>query len=71
MRVNAENYTQEYLAYNLGISQNTYSKIERDKIRLSVNRFLSISEILQMEPGLLLVEIKTLNTNYTEEKKRE
>ena len=47
-------YTQAEVAAKLGIRQNTYSKIERNDIRFTVDIFLMICEILGMEPDELL-----------------
>jgi transcriptional regulator with XRE-family HTH domain len=45
------NYTQEYLAVKLGISQNAYSKIELGYTKITVERLFQIAEIL--ETGLM------------------
>lgn len=42
----SKNYTQAYMADSLGISQNTYSKIETGGIKLTVDRLKKISDIL-------------------------
>jgi transcriptional regulator with XRE-family HTH domain len=42
-----KNYTQEYMAEKLDISQNTYSKIENGGIKLTVDRLKQISDILE------------------------
>ncbi len=42
-----KNYTQDYMADQLNISQNTYSKIETGGIKLTVDRLKQISEILE------------------------
>jgi transcriptional regulator with XRE-family HTH domain len=42
-----KNYTQEYMADRLNISQNTYSKLENGGIKLTVDRLKQISEILE------------------------
>ncbi|SDF07326.1 Helix-turn-helix domain-containing protein [Mucilaginibacter pineti] len=47
-------YTQEYLAAKLKISQNSYSKIELGYVKLSLDRFLKICQILDLEPSNLL-----------------
>ena len=39
-------YSQDYMAHKLGISQRTYSKVERGEIRLTFDRLLQIGEIL-------------------------
>ncbi|MCE7040862.1 helix-turn-helix domain-containing protein [Dyadobacter sp. CY312] len=42
-------YTQEYLAMKLGISQNAYSKIELAYTRITVERLIQISHILEVD----------------------
>ncbi|MGN6638721.1 MAG: helix-turn-helix domain-containing protein [Mucilaginibacter sp.] len=44
------NYTQEYLAYKLRISQNAYSKIELGHTKLTVDRLFQIAEVLEFDP---------------------
>jgi transcriptional regulator with XRE-family HTH domain len=43
------NYSQEYMAYQMGIGQNCYSKIELGYNRLTVERLLMLCEILEMD----------------------
>ena len=43
------NYTQDYLAFKLHISQNAYSKIESGLSKMTLVRLLEIAEILQMD----------------------
>jgi len=43
------NYTQEYVAYKLSISQNAFSKIELGHTRITVERLLQIADILGCE----------------------
>lgn len=50
----AKNYTQEYLAYKLEISQNAYSKIELGYTKITVERLFQIAEILEINPVELL-----------------
>jgi len=49
-----KNYTQEFLAFSLGISQVAYSRIESGKTRLTVKRLLEIAAVLEIDPILLL-----------------
>ncbi|MCD8741141.1 helix-turn-helix transcriptional regulator [Mucilaginibacter roseus] len=42
----AKNYTQEYLAAKLKISQNAYSKIELGYTKITVERLFQIADIL-------------------------
>lgn len=43
------NYTQDYLAAKLGISQNAYSKIELGYSKLTLERVFQIAIILEVE----------------------
>ena len=43
------NYTQEYLAFKLNISQNAYSKIELGYTKITVERLFQIAEILEFD----------------------
>ncbi|MBE9586093.1 helix-turn-helix transcriptional regulator [Mucilaginibacter sp. JRF] len=43
----AKNYTQEYLAAKLKISQNAYSKIELGYTKITLERLFQISDILE------------------------
>ncbi|MFD0765750.1 helix-turn-helix domain-containing protein [Mucilaginibacter lutimaris] len=54
------NYTQEYLAAKLSISQNAYSKIELGYTKITVERLFQIAEILDTD----LIEL--INTSETE-----
>ena len=48
--------TQEYMAMRLGISQNTYSKIELGKTKLTVDKLIAIADILQVNIADLMQE---------------
>ena len=48
------NYSQQYLAGKLGISQKAYSKIETNQTRLSVDSLLKIAEILETSINKIL-----------------
>ncbi|KIA92792.1 transcriptional regulator [Pedobacter kyungheensis] len=52
-------YTQDYLAAKLKISQNAYSKIELGYSKLTIDRLFQIATILEVEVSHLL----TLNHN--------
>jgi transcriptional regulator with XRE-family HTH domain len=43
------NYTQDYLAAKLQISQNAYSKIELGYSSITLSRLVKIAEILEIE----------------------
>jgi transcriptional regulator with XRE-family HTH domain len=42
------NYSQDYVARKMGISQNAYSKIENNITQLTVNHIKQISQILEV-----------------------
>lgn len=43
------NYTQEYLALKLNISQNAYSKIELGYTKITVERLFQIAAVLEYD----------------------
>lgn len=43
------NYTQEYLAAKLNISQNAYSKIELGYTKITLERLFQIADILEVD----------------------
>jgi transcriptional regulator with XRE-family HTH domain len=43
------NYTQEYLAMKLNISQNAYSKIELGYTKITLERLYQIAQILEVD----------------------
>ena len=43
------NYTQDYLAAKLEISQNAYSKIELGYSSITLSRLINIAEILEVD----------------------
>lgn len=45
------NYTQEYVAYCLGITQKAYSKIENGKSQLTVERLIQLTTIYGIRPS--------------------
>jgi transcriptional regulator with XRE-family HTH domain len=48
------NYTQEYLAAKLNISQNAYSKIELGYTKITVERLFQIAGILEVDVHQLI-----------------
>jgi len=52
------NYTQEYMAWELDISQAAYSKLERDETELTLRRIYEIAEILEISPFELMPKPK-------------
>jgi DNA-binding XRE family transcriptional regulator len=51
---NALGYTQEYMGYRMGMSQNAYSKIELGYTNITVNHLFLIAEILGCKADDLL-----------------
>jgi transcriptional regulator with XRE-family HTH domain len=49
-------YSQSYLAHKLNISQKAYSSIERGNTNLSLERFLQITDVLEIDKTFLLNE---------------
>jgi len=43
-------YSQEYMAVKLHVSQNTYSKIELGYVKLTLDRFFKICQVLEIDP---------------------
>lgn len=49
-----KNYSQEFVASKLGISQKAYSKIETGETKLSVENLIKISEVLDTSINTIL-----------------
>lgn len=45
------NYTQDYLAMRMNVSQNAYSKIELGRSKLTLARLMEICNILEVSVG--------------------
>lgn len=43
-----KNYTQDYLAQKIGVSQKAYSKLEKNEIKLTVEALMRISDALEI-----------------------
>ncbi|WP_342646740.1 helix-turn-helix transcriptional regulator [Mucilaginibacter sp. CSA2-8R] len=56
------NYTQEYLAIKLDISQNAYSKIELGYTKITLERLYQIAQILDVD----LIELIKADGNNVE-----
>jgi transcriptional regulator with XRE-family HTH domain len=57
----SKDYTQDYLAVKLAISQNAYSKIELGYTKITVERLFQIASILEVYPVDLLNPIQADN----------
>ncbi|MHA4896441.1 helix-turn-helix domain-containing protein [Pedobacter sp. PWIIR3] len=49
-----KNYSQDYIAAKLNISQNAYSKIELGYSKISLERFFQIADVLEVEESQLI-----------------
>jgi transcriptional regulator with XRE-family HTH domain len=45
-----KNFTQEYMAQQMGLSTRAYSKIESGETQLTINRLNEIAAILEVDP---------------------
>lgn len=50
----SKNWTQEFMATQLKISQNSYSRIESENVKLSTERLKEIADIFQVPAELIL-----------------
>lgn len=48
------NYSQEYMAMHLGISQEAYCRLESGQTKIELNRLQKIAEALNVEPLFLM-----------------
>ncbi|PTQ92138.1 helix-turn-helix protein [Mucilaginibacter yixingensis] len=53
-----KNYSQEYMAFMLEISQPAYSNIESGKTEITLNRIYEIAEVLEISAYLLMPKPK-------------
>jgi transcriptional regulator with XRE-family HTH domain len=61
------NYTQDYMAEKLNMSQAGYSKIERDEVDVNFEKIERISEILGITPSALVgFDEKYVFHNYSQ-----
>lgn len=66
-----KNYTQEYMAEELGITQAGYSKIEKGKTDISLTKISQIASILEITPDMLFqFDTKIFLSNLKESKKQ-
>jgi transcriptional regulator with XRE-family HTH domain len=49
-----KNYSQDYVAFKLGISQNAYSKVECGYTKITIDRLTEIGQILEVDMNDLL-----------------
>ena len=61
------NYSQEYMAFMLNISQPAYSKLERNETDISLSRIYEIAEIFKINAFVLMPKPKYgkgINTDF-------
>ncbi|MCS3871402.1 transcriptional regulator with XRE-family HTH domain [Chryseobacterium ginsenosidimutans] len=46
-----KDFTQEYMAFEMGISQKAYSDIENSKVKINLEILTKISTILEIKPS--------------------
>ncbi len=49
-----KNITQEYIAFQIGMSQQAYCKIEQDSTKMTVQHLLKIANVLNVKASILL-----------------
>ncbi|MDN4029997.1 helix-turn-helix domain-containing protein [Chryseobacterium gambrini] len=47
----SKDFTQEYMAFEMGISQKAYSDIENSKVKINLDILTRISGILEIKPS--------------------
>ncbi|MBT2620878.1 MULTISPECIES: helix-turn-helix domain-containing protein [Chryseobacterium] len=47
----SKDFTQEYMAFEMGISQKAYSDIENSKVKINLDILSKISNILEIKPS--------------------
>jgi transcriptional regulator with XRE-family HTH domain len=57
------NYSQDYLAAKLHVSQNAYSKIELGRTKVTVEKLLTIADVLDADACALISDDKELKLN--------
>jgi transcriptional regulator with XRE-family HTH domain len=64
----SKQYSQDYMANEIGISQRAYSKIENNDIKLDIEKLQKIAEIFEMEAGEILSNENNQTNNFTNNK---
>jgi len=63
--------TQEYMAFEMGISQKAYSDIENSKVKINLEILTKISNILDIKPSEICSISHKCGTNDYEDKYNE
>lgn len=60
-----KDFTQEYMAFEMGISQKAYSDIENSKVKINLETLMRISDILDIRPSdICSIAHKCASDNY-------
>lgn len=60
-----KDFTQEYMAFEMGISQKAYSDIENSKVKINLEILTKISDILNIKPSdICSISHKCGNNDY-------
>jgi len=62
----SQEYTQEYMASQIGIDAVNYGRIERGQAKLTVDRLIRICEILDIKPSELFMDDEERVIDYLE-----
>lgn len=61
-------FSQEYMASKLGISQRAYSKMESGEIKIDINKLQQIADVLEVETNDLLRLDENQTNNFNNNK---
>ena len=62
-----KDFTQEYMAFEMGISQKAYSDIENSKVKINLEILTKISDILEIKPSdICSISHKCAGNDYQE-----
>ncbi|MGC5743118.1 helix-turn-helix domain-containing protein [Chryseobacterium sp. NFX27] len=64
----SKDFTQEYMAFEMGISQKAYSDIENSKVKINLEILTKISDILEIKPSDICSISHKCNTDGSEDK---
>jgi transcriptional regulator with XRE-family HTH domain len=67
----SKDFTQEYMAFEMGISQKAYSDIENSKVKINLDIISKISTILEIRPSDICSISHRCGTDGYEDKYRD
>lgn len=67
----SKDFTQEYMAFEMGISQKAYSDIENSKVKINLEILTKISNILEIKPSEICSISHKCGNNDVEDKYQE